>query len=73
MKEAKEYLKNVTCLTLKRGLYEIGKQMQKDAYNQAIDDAAEFAGYKEIDDNPVNPSMGSSWISCKKDILKLKK
>jgi len=65
MKEAKEYLKNVTCLTLKGGLYEIGKQMQKDAYNQAIDDAAENA-LVEFDEDGVTKFVD------KQSILKLK-
>ena len=38
MKEPIEYLGNVSCLTTREELYNIGKQIQTDAYNEAIRD-----------------------------------
>ena len=37
MKTPEEYLGKVNSLTLRSELYEIGVQMQKDAWNEAID------------------------------------
>lgn len=38
MKEPIEYLRNVNSFTTREELYNIGRQMQNDAYNEAIND-----------------------------------
>ena len=76
MKEPEEYLRNVNSLTLRKDLYKIGKQMQIDAYNEGIQDAADNVrlkemdcpfkgGWEEDDDVPM--------VVDKESILKLKK
>jgi len=44
MKNPEEYLKGVTALTLRKDLYKIGKQIQEDAYNQALEDVQHYVG-----------------------------
>ena len=49
LKDVESYLSKVNSLTLRKDLYEIGKQMQKDAWNAALDGAIENASVTYID------------------------
>ena len=74
MKSAEEYLKNVTCLTLREELYSIGKQMQIDAIEETVKLCAENAetkwngDYIEVPVNTVTINK-QSILNCA-DILK---
>lgn len=67
MKPAEEYLKNVTALTTREKLYEIGKQIQIDAYNEALEDAANENNHRD------SFYESNTWWVPKDSILKLKK
>lgn len=49
MKEPIEYLEKVNAFTTRKELYDIGKQIQIDAYNQAVDDCIKNAEVDIID------------------------
>jgi len=74
IKEPIEYLGHVNCFTTREELYNIGRQMQIDAYNEAINDAAKNAEhtgggwYRDQKYEPHTP-IGVD----KKSILKLLK
>lgn len=52
MKKAEDYLEHVTAFTTREELYNIGRQMQIDAYNQAIEDSIQSVEfYKSEDDD----------------------
>lgn len=75
MKSPEEYLNKVSALTLREDLYKIGKQMQIDAYNQAIEDALECVPdyelqYIDIHDYSCGTEPQESII--KKEISELK-
>ena len=71
MERAEKYLKEVNSLTTREELYKIGTQMQIDAYNQALEDAAKSATTRwngEYIEIPIN-----TVVVDKQSILKLKK
>jgi len=81
MKEPIEYLKHVTSFTTRKELYEIGKQIQIDAYNKALDDVADAVDLSYCTDEQEIPEgtpndgeleYGYNYID-KNSILKLKK
>ena len=65
MKEPVEYLGNVNAFTTREELYNIGKQIQNDAYNEAINTASKEV-LLSIDDN-CEKSNGQFYISCERD------
>ena len=82
MEKAEKYLKEVNSLTAREELYKIGTQMQIDAYNQALEDAAENAELESYEfkedwmDEPFNmiqDDYGNIRAISKQSILKLKK
>ena len=82
MEKAEKYLKEVNSLTTREELYKIGTQMQIDAYNQALEDAAENAELESYEfkedwmDEPFNmiqDDYGNIRAISKQSILKLKK
>lgn len=74
LKTPEEYLSKVNSLTTRKELYEIGRQMQIDAYNTAIDDAVENAKMIEVY-NAKDNGFNSAWEVTldKQSILQLKK
>lgn len=70
MKEPIEYLGNVNSFTTREELYNIGKQMQIEAYNEAINDALENV---EIDYTHSEQYKNRIYFVDNSSILKLLK
>ena len=68
MKEPIEYLGNVNSFTTREELYNIGKQMQIDAWNEALEEASILVEERLKDESEIRAFLidGSSILKLKK-------
>ena len=68
MKEPIEYLGNVNSLTTREELYNIGKQMQIDAWNEALEEASILVEERLKDESEIKAFLidGSSILRLRK-------